>query len=592
MPTLDRIQLGVRGLLLAPLALLACTDAGLQPVGESVTYVDNQLAVSGEFCSSPPDEVTFPVKLLIMMDQSASLQCMDPTNARLAAFADAGAALDPLPNVEFGVVGFASWSKTTIFTPDWDTANAALAPQNGQGGPATDYQGSLATTLTLLEQDMLDSGPAEVARTKYVVVFVSDGVPEPRCQAGCDDGDAPPDALYGVCNTTLTIPKGEYVDMNGPCPEYNQEHQILQKVQDIMALADFHGAGDLTFNTVFLWADDATVAGVCGDVSQFGYIRGEAEPLLRSMAETGNGTYRDLNTSSELDFLEYDFESLEAPYEVAEFFAYNSNAIPHEGSMAMDSDSDGMPDPDEFEVHLDRLIGDSDGDGYGDNFEHRFAGNGFDALDPALPASGCADPGDRDQDGLTACEETYLTTDDLLPDSDGDRIPDGIEIKLGMDPAVQDTLVDHDLDGRLSGIEIRTGTHPLQFDEEDSLLNQIRYSVNAGEPRQDGSRCYDWSFQGLTLVPTLATSDGQKGRNRIMILAEEEPTGLAGSRGRFHVACVEARYLGDGQFKAPPDGLIENVSQYRFVEVQNFDPDLHCLQVDSDPERIPEWASQ
>ena len=89
-------------------------------------------------------------------------------------------------------------------------------------------------------------------------------------------------------------------------------------------------------------------------------------------------------------------------------------------------------------------------------------------------------------------------------------------------------------------------------------------------------------------MQTLAT-DGDKGRNRIIVLAEEEPAGLAGSRGRFHVACVEPRFLGSA-FKDPADGVIEDLHPSRFVEIQEFDPDLHCLPMAIDPADVAPWA--
>ena len=159
----------------------SCTDAGLQPLPEPITYVDDKLSISGQFCTSPADEVAFPVKLLIVIDQSASLQCTDAGNNRLTALNQAGSGLDRLPNVEFGVIGFASWSRVVDFTPNWSDVSDALSPANAGGGPATDYQGALSTVLRVLEQDMVDSGPALRARTKYLVLFMSDGVPEPPC---------------------------------------------------------------------------------------------------------------------------------------------------------------------------------------------------------------------------------------------------------------------------------------------------------------------------------------------------------------------------------------------------------------------------
>ncbi|MDJ0764044.1 MAG: hypothetical protein QNJ97_13765 [Myxococcota bacterium] len=592
MAKLSEIRLSLRLvnkyiLICAVLVSWACSDAGLQLVPDPVVYVDDKLAVTGQVCTGPADEVSFPVKILIIMDQSASLQCTDPGNNRLTALNQACGALNSLPNVQYGVIGFASWSTITSFAGNWGVASEALAPESGQGGPATDYQGALSTALRVLEQDMIESGPAERSRTKYVVLFLSDGIPEPRCRAGCDDGDTTPDSLYGVCNTTQEIPDGVYVDMLSLCPDYNQPEQIVQKVQDIMSLGDYYGVGDLQLNAILLFASEAEIQAVCGDVSQFGYDKDEAVPLLRAMAEEGLGTFRDVHISAELDFLDFNYESLIAPYQAAEFFVVNLNTVPTEAGVGIDSDGDGLADDLEFAEGLNRLARDSDGDWFGDQFERKFAAKGFDPLDGSVPAMGCADRSDRDADGLLACEEAFLGTDPRLPDHDGDRIPDGIELRFGTDPAVHDTLIDHDFDGRLSGSEIRAGTSPILANEADALADQIYYSVDQGPMNVDDTRCYDFSVQEITLVPTLAIPDipVSKGLNRVMIYTEEEPQNTTATRGRFNVACIHARYLGD-TYKDPPSGLIPNFSALRFVELQEFNPATDCLGVGDDPSSL------
>ncbi|MCP4199792.1 MAG: VWA domain-containing protein [Proteobacteria bacterium] len=567
------------------LIIYACSDAGLQIITQPISYTDDQLAVTGEFCTSGANVVPFPVKILIVMDQSASLQCTDPFNNRLDAMDRALGPLDSLPNVEFGVVGFASWSRLTDFTSNWWEAQAALAPEGegGTDGPATDYQGSLSTVLRVLEQDMVDSGPALRARTKYVVLFISDGIPHPDCHAGCDDDDDYPG--NEVCNTTENIPDEFYVDMYSLCPDYNQSNQIMQKVNDLMSLGEFYGVGDLTFNTVLMFADEADLNAACENGAElWGFDKDLAEPLMREMAEVGLGTYRDININIDIDFLDFNYESLRAPYEVAEFFAVNANAVPSETGVAVDSDRDGIDDASEFDQDLERLSKDSDGDSFGDLFELTHSSRGFDPVDPEMPAIGCDDNEDRDGDGLKNCEEEFLGTDPLLPDSDGDRIPDGLELHLGMDPAVHDTLLDHDFDGRLSGAEVRTGTSPVLVNEEDSFLREMRYSVEPGRIVNEEIHCYDFSVEGITLVPTLAVpnEDLDNGMNRILIFTEEEPANMAGSRGRFHVACVEARYLGE-TYKDPPSGLIQGLNPGRFVELQAFNPQLDCLQLGEDP---------
>lgn len=573
----------IGGALASAGAVLAsgCSDAGLQLQDGSVEYVDDEVAVEGSLCTSPSDDVVFPVKILFVIDQSASLQCTDPESARLEALAEVGAELDLLPHVEFGVVGFASWSRVTAFTSDWSEASAALAPADGQGGPATDYQGALASTLSMIEEDILQEGPAQTARTRYVVIFLSDGQPEPRCRAGCDDGDTVPDSLYGVCNTDAEIEDGDYVDMSTTCPEYNQDTQILTKVQDLLAMADTHGAGGLSLSTILLFADDDTVAEACPDIESYGYVRDEAEPLLQSMATEGLGTYRNVNTSADLDFLDLDYQSLEAPYSVFQLLAFNDNALPSPEGPRTDSDADGLSDDEEFELGTDRLLADSDGDGFGDLFEQRLLLDGLDPLEASVPAAGCDDRDDVDGDGLAGCEELWLRTDAQLSDTDGDRVPDGLEQRLGLDPTEHDIDLDHDLDGRTTRTELATGTHPTLYDDELSQLRQMVIDLDQTHTLEDGSQCYTLSVEGLRLVPTLSDDASLSGRNRIRVLFQEEPQGLSGSRGVTHAACVEARYLGD-TYKEPADGRLDGVRAEDFVELAGFEPDEHCLPLTGD----------
>jgi len=344
--------------------------------------------------------------------------------------------------------------------------------------------------------------------------------------------------------------------------------------------------GDLSFNTVLLFADEAAVSQVCGDAAAFGYIKDEASPLLQAMADAGGGTFRDINTSGSIDFLTFDYASLRAPYALSELFALNMSAMPTADGPMPDSDQDGLTDALEFAEGLDRLKPDSDGDGYGDLFERTYQSHGFDPRDAAVPAWGCADPFDRDGDGLNACEEAFLSTSPVTPDTDGDLLPDGVELRFGLDPLVKDTQVDHDLDGCVSGLEVRTGTHPMIY-EANALLDQVRTTLEEVEPR-DGRTCYHYGLQDISLVPAL-TEGADKGRNEVHLYAAEAPSGLSGGGARFHVACAEARYLGD-TFKAPAEGRIDDLSRYLFSELPDFQSPERCLKLTDDPTVRPEWA--
>ncbi|PKN54954.1 MAG: hypothetical protein CVU56_23750 [Deltaproteobacteria bacterium HGW-Deltaproteobacteria-14] len=581
------------------LALLAiagsrCTDAGFQPIAppDLVSY-DALLRVQGRFCTEPPEDVVFPVKVLFLIDQSGSLQCTDGDNRRFQAIDDIISQLRPNPYVSFAVIGFSSWSREVAFTRDRAAIDAVIDPAGGLG-PATDYQGALATALRLLEHDMVATDPGERARTKYVAVFVSDGVAEPRCLAGCEDdntacadgrdndGDGlsdaadpdcqdiddfsiKPDSLYGVCNTTQEVPDTVYVDYSGICPAYNQPDQILFRVAELGRLADTYGVGAIALHTVLLFAPQELVEARCpGASASFGYNGGPARALLQAMADQGGGTFRDVNlATASASFFDFDFTALKSQQWLTQLGAVNTNARrATDGTIAPDSDGDGLTDAAEAALGTDPATAASDGaDGYSDLFEVRLAQAGFDPRDPALPAAPCDDLADLDGDGLSGCEEAFLGTGVRAPDSDGDGMLDGLELALGTDPTVADGQRDLDFDQVSNHDELLGATDPLTPDADLYRDQRVRYTttdLGALEVTRDGRtetrHCYDFAVSRIPLAAPLSATP--RGLNRVLIQSLERPVLLAGVQARVHVACVDANYQGPTR-KDPEDGVVD-----------------------------------
>lgn len=109
----------------------------------------------------------------------------------------------------------------------------------------------------------------------------------------------------------------------------------------------------------------------------------------------------------------------------------NSKTVADSG---LDMDGDGLSGLSEFQLSLDPLSIDTDGDGMPDGWEVR---NGLNALldDSSL---------DPDGDGLSNAEELIHQADPHNADTDGDGTEDGDEVEKGMDPLVMDFLVSCD----------------------------------------------------------------------------------------------------------------------------------------------------
>lgn len=124
-----------------------------------------------------------------------------------------------------------------------------------------------------------------------------------------------------------------------------------------------------------------------------------------------------------------------------------------------DADDDGLTDEEEALLGTLPQNPDSDGDGLLDGFEVRY---GFD------PLTGGEGPLDPDGDTVTNLDEQRLGGDPTVADSDGDGLDDAEEVDVyGTDP----TLMDTDEGGLGDGDEVLRRKDPL--DPQDDLLSNL-----------------------------------------------------------------------------------------------------------------------
>ncbi|MBI2892011.1 MAG: VWA domain-containing protein [Deltaproteobacteria bacterium] len=563
------------------LAAGACSNAGLEPVPQDeLGTFDNILEVEGQYCTDPEIQVAFPVKVLLVVDRSGSWQFTDPNQDHFRAIQQVLDATMGAPNVEVGAVVFNGVAEVLPFTTVRGDIEAFVDPNRVFPDSVTDYQGGLARTLQMLEMDMLDSDIAERARSKYVVMFISDGLPLPKCHAGCDNDLS----CYAFCDVDPDADEEDDIDpdlldRDGDgrndvlidlvlCGDYNADWQILQRVDQIVRLRETYAVGELRFHTLFVWSSALDNPGVlCSGEPEFD--KPTAEALMTEMADRGEGTMREYDAAlnNAIDFLHIDYTPIQRPFTLSSFIVYNASAVTtDEGEGFLpDSDRDGIGDDEEFDLlgnqgPIDpRLTADTDGDGYGDFLELQNLASGFDPLDPGAPALACPVDRMRDSDGdlLADCEEDYLGTSWREFDSDADRMPDGMEYRLGLDPTRPDAELDLDLDTVPNRDELVIGSNPALPDSDRARDLGYRYRVEDALEGASGEQCHGFDVNGLKLAVTLAPEGmpSSRGLNFVWIYAIDAPEDLPNDVGVPKAACVQARYLGES-LKDPPGGRL------------------------------------
>ena len=189
-----------------------------------------------------------------------------------------------------------------------------------------------------------------------------------------------------------------------------------------------------------------------------------------------------------------------------------------------DTDNDAVLDGDEVDVHgTSPTRTDTDRGGASDGLEV-FRSD----TDPTRAEDDVVDPTDRDGDGLYDCEELFLNSDPLNPDSDGDYLLDGLEFRYGLDPLVPDATEDSDVDGELNRAELRAGRDPLLPDFQARTPSIYRLSdlgeqviEEAESGRLERRRCYDFKVRNIPLAVTRELAG--RGRNRIYLHYLSQP---------------------------------------------------------------------
>src|SRR3990172_116979 len=211
----------MRSSLLLPLLCalpVGCTNALLEPRPLSETSLDDRLQIRGSVCTSAPSATDFPVKVEFLVDKSGSMCVSDgpgsqngngfcetigtelarqgiTTPGRVRAMLDLQSRLSSQSNVYMAIDPWESKISSeyprppSATEPNFIPASDGALPQRIRDlqadlGKGTDYEGALGRAYARIEADIqqtLRSSAAQLPRTKYVVILLTDGTPYPRC---------------------------------------------------------------------------------------------------------------------------------------------------------------------------------------------------------------------------------------------------------------------------------------------------------------------------------------------------------------------------------------------------------------------------
>jgi von Willebrand factor type A domain/Bacterial TSP3 repeat len=592
----------------------ACTDVFLEPKQVAQTNLDDTLTISGRVCTARPDPSGFPVKVVLVVDQSGSMCISDPPGSQESVgFCEMYGTVPPgvtqparvralnrlldqfqtQPNVQVALVPF-----ETNVPPErvWPQIQNSMSSRFGRPadvrtnvntlqselGKGTDYQGALAYAYGLIATDINQvktTNPALLPRTRYVVVFLTDGVPFPKCAAN-DNLTQYADDLNPQYTWADSFGAGDFCNLIDPDSpdaitgfvagtDRNQNYQLFSYVDQLLELKNQYNVGDLRLHTVLLFNEQAVRN--CGPICQdiYGqYVRWPgpvpfpdgpraaksiARWTLQQLAQRGNGVYQEFNDFAgiaQLNLGALDYSSLASKNVMKSLYIQSLTSEPGLKNRELDTDGDGLIDTldNDFTNQTNPFFADSDGDGFSDDFEVQNKTDGF--RSSLKDSRGCDENynkmctvRDTDGDGLSQWAEDYLKTSTTLVDFDTDSIPDGFEVKYGLDPLKRNEAgLDTDGDGVSDVDEFKAGSNPVRRDLEYQAKHSIQYDVKA-EPQANGSICYDFTATNLQLVTPPNQAGQRQGFNLHKVWFAEAPeSGVASDYGVWKTACVWSQF--------------------------------------------------
>lgn len=445
----------------------ACTDTTLYSPSHVRAQAD-RVALSGRVCTEDPAEANFPMRIILLVDRASGplFSDYDPAGQRLSVVRDFIQTNSGNRANQFAVIGYAGQPQKLApvegnFTRNpGELANALtqLSTPQGcfEGGQCRDKRRALALARSLIEGDMATHPPGIRGLTQYVIININAGPQAPLADGRqcCNEGDV-------QCQEEEAG------------PSHACEAQLAgDEVAEIRELIATMGGSGLRFHAIHL-AAEPTLDDLPDGQRQ---MNDNVQASMEQMAFAGRGEYQRFNASGGFNYNALNLLGFRIVLHAKILIASNMNARPtHLGPM-VDSDRDGLTDAEEEALGTSPTNPDTDGDGISDLVELL---TGLDPLVPNEMPSCQRYPVGSDMtfDGLTDCDNLMLGTEPSLMDTDGDGLPDVLEVFGGTDYLNQDAHLDFDGDGVSNGDELLQNTDPRSIDTQLHLDNAYRYDI-------------------------------------------------------------------------------------------------------------------
>ena len=447
-------------------SMLACSDAQLYHATEPPLRAD-RIAFKGRVCTENPAERKFPIRLIFLIDQAQGplYSSFDPAHQRIAALTELIQAVLTKSEYSIAIYGYSGQAKKLApiegsFSRSVgelvNGVNQLILPGRCLGENACrDHQSGLKAINTLIEDDLSQLEAGQRAVTQYMIIWLSAGSQLPLAQRSACCAPADQSCLNAENSG----------DFSFSC----QTQLDISTVQQLRTRTLEQGAGGFQLNIVHLAAEENP------------QTNRQVARALEQLSFAGNGRYVRFGSIDTLNLRAIGPFERPSDFEAAQITVVNHSAAPRLNGLEPDSDRDGLSDSEEQSLGADPTQPDTDGDGINDLIEVKV---GYQVNVPDRPVvceSLYLDPStftrDRDFDGLNECEERLIGTNPSLIDSDGDGLPDGVELARGTDYLNPDSSEDFDEDGVTNGDEVREGTDPRSVDEAQRLGLAARATI-------------------------------------------------------------------------------------------------------------------